>query len=82
MCAIQDAADYKYQCHDQSDDNHDAHGVGFRFVPVIGGKDGVQQVVDIAAMNLWYNKLHTLFQAQIRPAMKRPLERYRNCGGK
>jgi hypothetical protein len=68
VCTVQNQA---YQGHDpdnQAQDNHNAQSVGFSFVPVVAGNDGVQQVVDAAPMNLSYVKLHTVFSARIGPS--------------
>jgi hypothetical protein len=70
VCTVQNQADEAYQPNNQSDDNHNAQGIGFGFLFVIDGNDGVQQMIDVASIDLTYDKLHTICSAQIRPSRK------------
>jgi hypothetical protein len=54
VCAVQNQANQGNDPDNQTQDNHNAQSIGFRFVPVVAGNDGVQQVVDAAPMNLSY----------------------------
>ena len=56
--AVQNEAHQRHQSHNQSQNDDDAQSVRFRFLPVVDRNDGVQQMVDVAAMNLVYVKLH------------------------
>lgn len=59
MCAIQYTTSQKDRPQDQTENDHNSQGIAFGLLSMVAGNDGVQQVVDIAAMNLWYDKLHT-----------------------
>lgn len=61
MGTIQNQANQRHHSHNQSNNNHDAQSVGFGFLPVIDGNDGVQQLINVAPTNLTYDKLHTAF---------------------
>jgi hypothetical protein len=68
VCTIQNKASQSHHHHDQAQDNHDSQSVGFGFLSVIAGNNGIQQMVDVTAVYLIYVKLHTIFSAQIRPS--------------
>jgi hypothetical protein len=59
--AAQNEADHVHNPYDHTDDNDDAQRVELGLLPVIAGNDGVQQVINVAAMNLAYIKLHSRF---------------------
>jgi hypothetical protein len=66
--AAQNQTDHVHNRQNHTQDNHNAQGVGFGLLPVIAGNNGIQQVVNIAALNLAYVKLHTLFLAETGPS--------------
>lgn len=59
MHATQKQADDVNDSYNQTQNNHDAQRVTLSLVAVIARIDGVQQVINTAAMNLAYVKLHT-----------------------
>ena len=61
MHATQNEADDVHNPHDHTNDDHNAQGVEFCLLPVIAGNDRIQHVVNTAAMNLAYVKLHAAF---------------------
>jgi hypothetical protein len=70
--AIQNQANQGHYPNDQTHNNHYAQGVGLGFMPVIDGNDGVQQMIDVASMDIIaYVKLHAVSSARIRPTRKR-----------
>jgi len=58
MRAIQNTTNQGHHHHNQTNDNHYAQSVGFGFLSVIDGNDGVQQMINVASLNLTYVKLH------------------------
>jgi hypothetical protein len=56
--AAQKQADQRHGPDNQTEDDDNAQRVTLRLVPVIAGNDGIEQVIDIAPMNLPYIKLH------------------------
>jgi hypothetical protein len=66
--AAQNQTDHVHNRQNHTEDNHNTQGVGFGFLPVIAGNNCVQQVVNTAAMNLAYVKLHTPFSAESGPS--------------
>jgi hypothetical protein len=60
MRAIQNHANQRHEPNDQTNDNHYAQSIGFSFLPVIDGNDGVQQMIDVAPIDLTYDKLHAI----------------------
>jgi hypothetical protein len=65
---VQNQADQGHDPHDQTQNNHNAQSVGFGFLLVIDGNDGVQQMINVTSIDLAYDKLHTTFPAQIKPS--------------
>jgi hypothetical protein len=63
MRATQNHANQGHHSHNQTNNNHDAQSVGFGFSPMIDGNDGVQQMIDVASLNLTYDKLHATLSA-------------------
>jgi hypothetical protein len=66
--AAQNQADHVHNRHNHTQDDHNSQGIGLGLLPVIAGNNRVQQVVDTAAMNLAYVKLHNAFLAQTAPS--------------
>ena len=65
--AAQNEADHVHNPHDHPDDDDNAQRVELSLLPVIAGNDGVQQVINTAAINLAYIKLHTGVSANNGP---------------
>jgi hypothetical protein len=70
VCAIQNQANQGHDPNNQTNDNHYAQSVGFSFMSVIDGNDGVQQMIDVASINLAYDELHAVSPARIRPSQE------------
>jgi hypothetical protein len=68
---VQNQANHGHKAYDQTQDNDNAQSVGFSFLLVIARIDGVQQMVDVAPVDIAYVKLHAAFSAQIGPSRRR-----------
>jgi hypothetical protein len=66
--AAQNQTDHVHDRQNHTQDNHNTQGVGFGLLPVIAGNNRIQQVVNTAAMNLAYVKLHTPILAETGPS--------------
>jgi hypothetical protein len=66
--AAQNQAAHEDNPHNHAQDDYNTQRVELGLLAVIAGNNGVQQVINIAPMNLTYVKLHTHVLAETGPS--------------